>query len=854
MGTRSETEVLRPTRFLLMQTLGAAALIVIAVFAAFVVLIDSKEHRSAEARIEDIVDQVGSMTAWGVGNWLRGRILATESAARLYEFQADGDAALDIFESEALAGQFTYRYVADAQTGAFFVRPAAELPPDFDPRTRPWYIGAAEHGTTHVTAPYTPIVGALNMSVAVPIYHEGTLRAVVGTDFLVEEMTGLLASNDLGGAGYLFLVNDDGTIIAHPRDELVFQSIFDLADNRLRISNDVQRARIDGASRIVGFRPIEGVPGTDWYIGVVIDPAHAFAPVREFRIYAAAATVLAVLVMLVVLGFIVDKLLAQPLGRARRLAEAASVAKSDFLANMSHEIRTPMNGVLGMAEILAATQLDSRQAEYVATIERSGSALLSIINDILDFSKFEAGKLELETANFDIRTCVDDVVSLLAAAARDKQVELVVRHEPGLPTLVQGDAGRVRQIITNLCGNAIKFTDEGYVLVDVHGETVGGTLILRVAVSDTGIGISPAKQAQIFEAFTQAESSTTRRYGGTGLGLTISRRLARAMGGDITVISTEGQGSTFTLNLSLPVADQTAVTPAAAPPLNGLRVLCIDDLAVNRSILGEQLRLWQALPVLAASADDGLAALAAARREGVPFDLIITDFQMPDVDGLTLVRRIKAEGAFGDLPIVVLSSVDREDLARQFRNLGVNHFLTKPTRSEAFRKSLCEAVADRRLADVQTLITDRRAAAPTPMAAHAPEGVRVLVAEDNQVNRMVISTMLQALDCTATFAENGAEAVAAYRVEAFDVVLMDVSMPIVDGIAATALIRQFEAATGRPATPIIALTAHAMAGDKERFLRAGMNDYLSKPVRRADLAAALERNVEGLGGRLAASA
>jgi CheY-like chemotaxis protein len=421
--------------------------------------------------------------------------------------------------------------------------------------------------------------------------------------------------------------------------------------------------------------------------------------------------------------------------------------------------------------------------------------------------------------------------------------------------MVEGDAGRLRQIITNLCGNAVKFTQEGYVLVDVHGERIGADLAIRIAVSDTGIGIAPEKQAHIFDAFTQAESSTTRRFGGTGLGLTISRRLAEAMGGEISLVSTPGQGSTFTLTVRLPAVE--AAAPAVGPSLpmlDGVRVLCIDDLAVNRSILGEQLRLWRALPVLAASAADGHAALQAAMAQGAPYDLIVTDFQMPGVDGLEFVRELKAEPALAAIPVVVLSSVDREDLARSFRELGVTHFLTKPTRSETLRRTFCEAISDQRLVEMRSLVEDARPVIAPVDTRGASAPVRVLVAEDNQVNRMVIASMLQSLGAHASFAENGAEALAAYRVGAFDVVLMDVSMPVVDGLVATSLIRQFEAATGRPQTPIIALTAHAMAGDRDRFLAAGMTDYLSKPVRKAELAVTLERNVDGLVGRLAASA
>jgi two-component system sensor histidine kinase/response regulator len=841
MGAESPYKNASSTRLLLAQTVMVAALTVMAVFAGFVFLIDGKQRDAAEKRISGLVEDIGTMTAWGVSNWLTGRIDQTIDAAEVYSHQLDTPSQNSVFESAALERTFTYRYVGTPD-GSFQVWPHVELT-DFDPRTRPWYQGAVERGGPVLTAPYSSATGALNLSVAVPVYKDGVLRAVMGTDFLVEEMTNLLAANDLNGLGYLFLVDADGTIIAHPDQANLFKSFSAVVGEDVAIEPMLQTVGTGSAQKIVSFRPATGLPGADWYVGVLVHRDIAFAKVREFRVYAVAAAALTVLLLITVLSIVVHRLLAGPLGRARKSAEAANVAKSEFLANMSHEIRTPMNGVLGMAEILGSTELDARQTEYVRTIERSGAALLELINDILDFSKFEAGKMEFESQPFDLHELTADVALLLVGAARQKRIELVVRYAPDLPTWVRGDMGRIRQIITNLCGNAVKFTEEGYVLIDVSGTVTDGTLNAQIAVQDTGIGITQEHTSRIFDEFTQAESSTTRRFGGTGLGLTISRRLARAMGGDITVQSKLGEGSLFTVTLPLPLTTAQKPAPVKLPTLDGRKILVIDDLAVNRAILSEQLRRWNADVMLVGSGPDGLAALREAHAEGRPFEVVLLDYQMPGMDGLMVAREIAAIPELEALETIVLSSVDHDHLARTFKETGVREFLTKPVRTAALARSIAAACAGGAPA---------AEAAPTPTeeAPVAPSDRRVLVAEDNEVNRLVISTILNAEGCQAVFAENGEIAVGLATEQVFDVILMDVSMPVMDGLEATRRIRAMEAKKRRAATPIIALTAHAMAGDRERFLSQGMTDYISKPIKRADIKALFER----LGGSDAGSA
>ncbi len=525
-----------------------------------------------------------------------------------------------------------------------------------------------------------------------------------------------------------------------------------------------------------------------------------------------------------------NRLIAE-LDEARLEAERASNAKSMFLANMSHEIRTPMNGVLGMAELLMNTPMEERQRLYAETIHKSGGALLSIINDILDLSKIEAGRLELEAAPFNLKTSVEDVAALLAGSAREKGVELIVRVHPDLPEEFIGDDSRLRQVLTNLVSNAIKFTNKGYVAVNVSGGVDDHDTPLTIDVKDTGIGIAHDKLSKIFDSFQQADSSTTRQYGGTGLGLSISKLLVEEMGGSISARSSVGEGSTFTISLPLRVGEKKP-SQAARDEADGAKVLIVDDIEVNRTILTEQCAAWRHESVAVDSAAAALAALRDAAADGAPFDLVITDFQMPMRDGASLARDIRADTALAATPIVMLTSVDEGMRKSDIEEVGIDAYLVKPARSGVLRETIVAILNKAPLdAAAENEETAEGAGEEEGAAIMASDKIRVLLAEDNEVNQLVVKHMLSANRYDLTIANNGREAVEAFRASpAFHFILMDVSMPELDGYEATAEIRAIEAAQETERTPIICLSAHVMTQDVERSQDAGMDDFLAKPV------------------------
>jgi signal transduction histidine kinase/DNA-binding response OmpR family regulator len=527
-------------------------------------------------------------------------------------------------------------------------------------------------------------------------------------------------------------------------------------------------------------------------------------------------------------------------------AEAADRAKSEFLANMSHEIRTPMNGVLGMAELLDRTELTPRQKTFTDVIVKSGNALLTIINDILDFTKINAGQLKLDPAPFGLAEAVEDVATLISARVAEKNLELVVRVDPHLPAFVIGDAGRFRQIITNLLGNAVKFTEKGHVLIDVTGETVDGVAHLRVSVEDTGIGIPVDKLQNVFEKFAQVDSSSTRRHEGTGLGLAIAARLVDLMGGRIGVESEVGRGSVFWFTTPLPVQKVQSGNTAVPSDVTGARVLVIDDNSVNRDILLEQLRSWSFDCAAAESGTVGLAFLDRAMQLGASVDCIILDYQMPGMNGADVAKVIAADRRLVGIPVVLLTSVDQVDFNKLMLDFGIAAHLTKPARSSILLGTIISAIQKARSQGCVTHLvreptpavqiadlTARRGQTPSPADGeslnHAGMPIDILVAEDNEVNQLVFAQILNGLALSYRIAGNGRTALEMYRSLDPKLILMDISMPELNGYEATRAIRAEEAQRGSH-IPIIGVTAHALKSDREKCLEAGMDDYLPKPI------------------------
>jgi len=578
----------------------------------------------------------------------------------------------------------------------------------------------------------------------------------------------------------------------------------------------------------------------------------------------------------------------QELSAAQKKAESAERAKSEFLANMSHEIRTPMNGVMGMAELLATTELDTKQAMFTDVIVKSGASLLTIINDILDFSKIDAGQMELDPAPFQLVEAIEDVATLVSAKVAEKDLELIVRVDPALPKMLIGDVGRIRQIITNLMGNAVKFTEKGHVYVNVDGQVVkngdGDFTELKISVEDTGIGIPEDECDKVFNKFSQVDTSATRKHEGTGLGLSIASSLVKLMEGEIGVDSTVGQGSTFWFAAKLPIHGEVAPERVIPGDFSGARILIVDDNVVNRSILTEQMTSWKFDNAAASSGEEGLQFMRMAVANGVDLDLVILDYQMPEMSGAEVLRQMHADPALKDIAVVMLSSVDSAQTNQELIRLGAKANLTKPARSSLLLETILQVMANNQanvvtrqqmaqeqiaqeqiaqakvqaegIPSAQTCVpavtqSTPQASQPAPLTTTLGEPpvsivteaqqLDILVAEDNEVNQIVFRQILEDTGLNFKIVDNGRLALAAYKIGPPRLVLMDVSMPEMNGKEATAAIRKHEAENKMDHTPIVGITAHALKGDMEACIDAGMDDYLSKPVSPSKLVLKIEQ-------------